>query len=188
MRSIFSIGHSNHSWDMFRGLIEASEIGLVIDVRSSPRSRYVQFCKTELRYRLNLIGISYLYLGDSLGGMGPDTGLGYDVMAQTPHFQEGISQVLNLAPRARLALLCAEHEPLECHRCLLVGRHLSKERDVQLAHILRDGRIEEHTETENRLMSSHGLDGELLGDRDQRLVEAYSAQELKLGVMMPKKS
>ena len=69
MISILSLGHSNVGWDEFSYALDQFDIGCIIDVRSSPRSRWAHFCKPELRVRLNRVGVSYVHLGDNLGGI-----------------------------------------------------------------------------------------------------------------------
>jgi uncharacterized protein (DUF488 family) len=77
-------------------------------------------------------------------------------------------------------MMCSEHEPLTCHRCLLVGRRLV-ERCVDVAHILRNGRIEPHAETEDRLLKlTRQTESDLFASRADRLARAYRNQNLKL--------
>lgn len=180
--TIFSVGHSNFTWDHFRSLIEVPDIGVVLDVRSNPRSRLLHFHKHELRYRLNTVGISYLHLGDQLGGRPADGSADYETMATTAPFLDGIAKVLEIAGRCRPALMCSENEPLECHRCLLVARHLAERHDAHIAHILRDGRIEPHEATEDRLLAKWRDGGDLFQTRTERLAVAYRLQSRKLGV------
>jgi uncharacterized protein (DUF488 family) len=181
--TVFSVGHSNHSWEHFRSMLQTSDIGVVLDVRSHPRSRLFHFNKPELRYRLNAAGISYLHMGDQLGGFAKTGLTDYEAMASTASFSEGIIQVLGIAARCRPVLMCSEHEALECHRCLLVGRYLVEQHGVHLAHIQRDGRIEPHNETEVRLLQKWAGDGsDLFQNRENRLAAAYRLQERKLGI------
>ncbi len=97
-------------------------------------------------------------------------------MATNPLFAEGLSKVEELAARIRPALMCSEHEPLNCHRCLLVGRRLA-ERGNDLAHILRDGTIEPNTATEERLLArTRQTDADLFAPRAERLARARLLQ------------
>jgi uncharacterized protein (DUF488 family) len=102
-------------------------------------------------------------------------------MATSQVFAEGIARVEEMAARTRPALMCSEHEPLTCHRCLLVGRRLV-ERGNSLAHILRDGTIQPSEVTENRLLAlTRQTEGDLLASRDERLRTAYRLQTLRIG-------
>ena len=139
------------------------------------------FNRAALKNRLNATGIAYAFLGLELGGR-PQGGCipDYELMAGSPLFAEGIEQVEQIAPRTRLALMCSEHEPLTCHRCLLVSRHLV-ERGVAIAHILRDGTIEPNEQTEDRLLAiTRRTERDLFAPRADRLAAAYRAQGLKI--------
>ena len=181
MTTVWTLGHSTHDWHSFERLLTAADIGAVADVRSWPSSRLPHFSRPALQARLNASGIAYLYLGLELGGR-PRNGVAadYEARAMQPPFQEGLSKVQAIAARARLALMCSEHEPLTCHRCLLVGRRLV-ERGVEVAHILRDGRVEAHATTEERLLKlTRQSENDLLASRDDRLARAYRIQNQTL--------
>jgi uncharacterized protein (DUF488 family) len=93
-------------------------------------------------------------------------------MAATAEFSAGLERVADEMARHRVCLLCAEREPLDCHRCLLVGRALA-ERGLALGHIRPDGTIEPHAATEQRLLALAGGDADLFRDRAERLAHAY---------------
>lgn len=189
---VYTIGHSNHSADDFAGLLERHAIEVIADVRSQPHSRrFPQFGRRRLQEDLDRRGIGYLFLGKELGGKRDDPSLiergriSYDLISRTPDFQGGLRRVRREAGRARLALMCAEREPLDCHRTLLVARHLKGD-DVRICHILADGRIEEHEETERRLLSAAGQVSlpllALLEDRERALARAYA---IRSGAIQP---
>lgn len=176
---VTTVGHSNLDWWPFERLLAQHSIGCVVDVRTYPRSRLTHFSSPALRVLLNRVGISYVFLGDQLGGRprsGPDR---YEVMARTTFFRTGIARLLEIAPRARVAILCAEAEPLECHRLLLIARHLAA-LGVEVEHIGRDGSVETHYDTEERLLAKTRVGPDLLRTRDERLAEAYHRQESRL--------
>jgi uncharacterized protein (DUF488 family) len=181
MTLVFTIGHSNHDWSTFKQLLKKADIGAIADVRSSPASRLPHYNRASLKDRLNATGIAYVFLGLELGGR-PKGGSrpDYELMAASPLFAEGIQQVEEIAPRTRLALMCSEHEPLTCHRCLLVGRRLA-ERGVTIAHILRDGTVEPNDHTEDRLLArTRRKERDLSAPRADRLAAAYRTQGLKV--------
>ncbi len=94
-------------------------------------------------------------------------------MAARPAFGAGLDQVAGEAQRQRVCLMCAEREPLDCHRCLLVGRALA-ERGLAIGHVLVDGSIEPHAATEERLLALAAKQGaDLFQDRAARLADAY---------------
>jgi uncharacterized protein (DUF488 family) len=157
-RPLLTVGHSNHPTAHFLALLVRHEIELVADVRSRPYSRFVpQYAKPALSGILAREGIEYLFLGEQLGGK-PRRGdvaaarLDYATRIRTPAFQDGIAQLLGAAERQRVALLCRERDPLDCHRLHLICRYLAPE-GLDIRHILPDGGVEPQAETERRLLA-----------------------------------
>lgn len=181
MINVMTVGHSNASWDEFSYALDQFGVGCIIDVRSSPRSRWQHFNKPQLRVSLNRIGVSYVHLGDTLGGMPRSGPTDYAARRRTAAFANGIETVLGIAARCTPALLCAERDALHCHRFLLISRHLNGLPDVGVWHIRHDGTLEGHTQAENRLLALHGMSDDLLASREDQVAEAYARQEQRLG-------
>ncbi len=181
MTTVYTIGHSRHSWEEFRGLLCGAKIVALADLRTSPRSRFPQFNQPVLKTCLEASGIGYHYLGEALGGLLPNGDVAdYEAFAGTASFRSALDQVSQIASTARLVIMCSEHEPLHCHRFLLVGRRLA-ERGVSVNHILRNGAIECHADTEARLLvATRRAQGDLLLDPGERLALAYRAQTATL--------
>ena len=160
---IFTIGHSNHSLEDFLALLSKHRVTAVADVRSAPWSRFnPHFNRNALFAALEARGVRYVYLGRELGGRPDDPALydenghvHYERIAQTSGFRDGIARVAGGAASHRIALMCAEKEPLDCHRTHLVARALDAE-GVAVMHILADGGIERHAETMDRLAVNAG--------------------------------
>jgi uncharacterized protein (DUF488 family) len=177
---LLSIGHSNIPAERFVAMLRGAGVSAVADVRSVPLSRHFPwFSKNNLSARLAAEGISYLALGDSLGGRPQDDSLyregvaDYEAMARQPKFLGGLDRVLETVARARVCLMCAEREPLDCHRCLLVAPRLA-ERGLSIGHILHDGTIEPHAATEERLLALDAKDSGLFAaGQSKRLAAAY---------------
>ena len=151
MPAIFSIGHSNHPIEKFLGLLTQHEIGALADVRSRPYSRFnPQYNRETLAKHLQAAGIAYVFLGEELGGM--RQGVGYDAIVSGDSFKRGLGRLREGAEKYRVAFMCAEREPLDCHRTILVSRHL-RAPDLAIRHILADGTIEEHDSVERRLVA-----------------------------------
>lgn len=158
MGNIFTIGHSDHSLDRFVELLGQAGVTALADVRSLPYSRlHSQFNRETLRDSLRSVGIHYVFLGVELGARPADrscyrNGVAeYDRIAATDLFKRGLDRVITGSATQAIALMCAEKEPLDCHRTVLVARNL-KARGASIEHILADGRIEDHEETEQRLL------------------------------------
>jgi uncharacterized protein (DUF488 family) len=184
---ILTIGHSTHTWDRFATLLRDAGVTALADVRSAPYSRYApQFSRDSLAANLREAGITYVFLGKELGGRPAAKTLlchgvaDYERMAATAEFAAGLDRVIEGAGRYRIALMCAERDPLDCHRCLLIGRRL-RERGVEVGHILADGAIQRHQTVEARLLSVTGLsDDDLFAPPTERLANAYRARARKV--------
>ena len=129
-------------------------------------------------------GLAYVYLGEQLGGL-PSArvrsqmqGSGYAAMAATAAFQEGIARIRQGRERHHIALMCAERDPIDCHRALLVGRALA-DCEVPVVHIHADGESEAHAALETRLLEAAGRsDGSDLFATPAELLDlAYRRQE-----------
>ena len=182
---VFTIGHSNHAAEVFLGLLLRHEIEEVVDVRSSPHSRYnSQFNRKTLQAALTEAGVGYVFMGAELGGRPVDPScydgdgrVQYDRLAETDAFNKGIRQVIRRTDECRIALMCSEKEPLACHRTLLVSRVMA-EQGIAVAHILADGDLEGHAAAMNRLLDRFKLprDGDMFRSRAQLIADAVSRQ------------
>jgi uncharacterized protein (DUF488 family) len=185
MRTILTIGHSTHSYEEFLRLLRGAGVTAVADVRSSPFSRHQpQFNKTELKRELKLDKIEYVFLGDELGGRPKDKTLfcegvaDYEKMALTREFKKGLDRISEGSNKFRIALMCSEHDPLDCHRCLLVGRAL-KSRGLIVRNILFDGRQKSQDEIESELVEMLKQNRADLFPNDQ-ISSAYRDRSLKV--------
>jgi uncharacterized protein (DUF488 family) len=189
-RTVYTIGHSNHEVDAFIALLRGAGVTAVADVRSVPYSRrHPQFGKDALSASLEAAGIAYVFLGDRLGARPKDRGCyrggraDYRLIAETEAFRDGLRRVDEGAERYRIALMCAEREPLDCHRTVLVARHLQR-RGMRVVHILADGTTEPNEATERRLLKRMHLETADLFDapRDPRAAveEAYDRRGDKI--------
>ena len=179
---LHSVGHSNHTIEHFVALLRRQGIEMVADVRSRPYSRHVpHFSKHQLARRLAEEGLGYAYLGQKLGGKPPrddpaTARRSFAERAANPLFQSGIDRLLDEAAAQRVAMVCRERDPLDCHRFHLIGRHLRQR--IAIRHILPDGLLEDHALTERRLLAREG-EGALplfAGQADETaLARAYDA-------------
>jgi uncharacterized protein (DUF488 family) len=188
---LLTIGHSNLPAEQFLSLLKEHSVTTVIDVRSVPFSRrFPWFSSRTLSERLHSKGIAYMSMGETLGGRPDDPALyrddiaDYQAMAATAEFQAGIDRVVAAAKRQRVCLMCAEREPLDCHRCLLVARALAR-RGYTIGHILGDGTVEPHSTTEERLLAGfRSSSDDLFDDRAARLDEAYRLRAAKIAARL----
>lgn len=149
---VLTVGHSNHSAERFQELLLAYRVEVLVDVRSWPRSRYVEWAdRSRLPEVAAAAGARYLFLGEELGGR-PDGPEFYDAeghvlywkIAHSCRFSAGIERLKEGASRYRVAIMCSEEDPAFCHRRLLVGKVLLGEA-WSIIHIRGDGSCEEES-------------------------------------------
>lgn len=144
MKQVYSIGHSNHNIDKFCELLVKDEIECLIDVRSTPFSRYYpQYNQERLIRSLEAVNIKYIFLGNELGGritditcykdgVIPSTKVGYALhlnynnICTKEWFQKGIEKLLKIIEQGKSAIMCSEENPEKCHRELIIGRRLKE--------------------------------------------------------------
>ena len=189
---VLTIGHSNHEAEAFAGLLLRHGVEEVFDVRSAPYSRYTpQFNHRALAGLLEDAGesgIEYTFLGAELGGRPADRScydangrVLYEELAKTDLFDDGIRRVMRAADERRVALMCSEKEPLDCHRALLVAGVLV-ERGAAVEHILADGGLETHDEMLDRLLDIQKLPrhGDMFTPRDDFVAKALRSRAEKV--------
>lgn len=160
---LFTIGHSNHSIEAFISLLQQHGITAVADVRSHPYSRYLpHFSQSALKPALLNAEIKYVFLGKELGARPTDQSCYvngkalYEKIAATELFSQGIQRLLKGGEQYNIALMCAEQDPIDCHRTILVCQHL-RELNLEINHVLKNGELESHEHLEDRLLTLHGL-------------------------------
>ena len=166
---LWTIGHSTHEVPKFVKLLEDASIEVIADVRSQPFSRFnSQFNREPLRIALRDAGIRYAFLGSELGGRPPEPDL-YDAeghvlygrVAETSRFRGGVERLLEGAANYRVAMMCSEEAPTNCHRRLLITRVLM-DQGVQVEHLRGDGT---HV-AESALAATDGVQFPLFGEED----------------------
>ena len=163
--TLYTVGYSNHTLEHFLALLRANSITAIADVRSSPYGGYSpHFNREPLSAALQECGIAYVWLGAELGARPADPTcydqsgrVVYRKLGSSPAFSSGLNRVVQGAQKYRLALMCAEAEPLRCHRSVLIGRALEL-RGVDLQHIRPDGSVETHETVMSRLLEQAGCD------------------------------
>jgi uncharacterized protein (DUF488 family) len=180
--TLFTIGHSNHTPQRFLDLLRTYQITAVADVRSSPYSRFSpHFSQSDLKTTLAREGITYVFLGKELGARSDNPSMlvngrvSYARLAARPEFLEGLHRVRQGMKKYRLALMCAEKDPLDCHRMILVCRHL-RSADVAIHHILADGLYETNEIAEQRLCKRLALQPDLFTSEADIIEQAYERQ------------
>jgi uncharacterized protein (DUF488 family) len=194
---LLSVGHSNHDWPRLLELLRGAGVTAVADVRSSPYSRRLpQYNRSVIEGALRANGLAYVFLGDLLGGRPADPDLydpegwaDYARMRQTAAFRRGLDRLLLGAESYTVVTLCAEEDPLDCHRGLMIAPALA-ELGLPPFHLRKDGALETTADMERRLLEDTGvgdglLDGLFAGqldeaERRQLVAEAYRLRNRKI--------
>lgn len=157
---IYTIGHSNHPTGQFIRLLQDQKIRQLVDIRSSPYSKYSpQFNKEMIEHYLKRERIKYLYAGKQLGGRPQDPEcykkrsiptddtdylheVDYPVVMKKPWFLEGIASLLKVAEGDLTSIMCSEEDPAACHRHHLIAKFLNTEYPgIDVLHMRGDGNI-----------------------------------------------
>jgi len=181
--SIYTIGHSTHLIEEFIRLLKKHSITAIFDVRSAPYSRWnPQFNRETFQNELRNHEIQYVFLGEELGARSNDPScyqngkVQYDLLSKTALFKQGLERVKNEAKGYRVALMCAEKDPLQCHRTILVARNLV-EQGTPIQHILFDGKIESQEQSIERLLENLKMpSSDLFKSKDEIVRDAYRKQ------------
>jgi uncharacterized protein (DUF488 family) len=190
---LFTLGHSNQEMSDFLGTLLRHEIKAVCDVRSRPGSfRFPQFNREPLEAQLTAAKIRYEFCGEQLGGRPLDpqfylaNGLvDYSKRRRAPTFIEAVDKAIALARERKTAILCAEEDPLHCHRFLLICPALVA-RGVAPVHLRRGGAAETQRDAEDRLLQLHGFadvtsDSLFAHGRESALEDALRLQSEQYG-------
>jgi uncharacterized protein (DUF488 family) len=180
MRNIFTIGYSVHPIEAFVELLKQHGITALADVRSHPYSRHFsQYSQEALKVELAKEQITYVFLGKELGARSKNPAcyrqgrVEYELLAKEPQFVGGLGRLRAGMERFRIALMCAEKDPLDCHRAVLVAR-CCHETGIPVEHIHADGHLESHAEMEVRMLDLLKMsDVDMFKSRDEILVDAY---------------
>lgn len=156
--SIHTIGYGQRSFDELVDLLARFHVDHLIDVRSQPHSRWKPaFNQGALHAALEARGIRYVFMGDQLGGRPRDPScyrdgkVDHTLIRQRDWFQRGIDRLAAAHEQnRRVAIMCAEQKPQQCHRSLLIAPELIR-RDLPVAHIDETGEARSHAEVMHRL-------------------------------------
>jgi len=183
--TLFTIGYSGRSIDNFIALLKRHKITALCDVRSVPYSaRNPQFNRELLRKALQSRDIAYIFLGEELGARPKDPSsyvdgkAVYQKIAESALFKNGLERIrVGMEKDYVLVLMCAEKDPIVCHRSILICRNL-RDRLIDIRHIIDHDTIETQADLERRLVAQLRLQPDLFKDTDSNaLIErAYEAQ------------
>jgi len=183
VNELFTIGYAAYTKESLLDILKTHRITALADVRARPYSSFKpEFSQDLLKSYLQKNDIAYVPIGDQLGipisnreGCSPTKTL-FQVIAESANFKKGLERIENGLQRHHIVLMCAEKDPLDCHRFLLISRHLPAR--IRIKHILGNGKIEDNNQTIERLLRMSELDQpDLFRSREELLDLAYAAQE-----------
>jgi len=183
LAKIFTIGYAAFEINAFISILKRYNITAVADVRSSPYSKFKPgYNKENLARTLKVSSIQYVFLDESLGARFEDRSVykngavDFELVSKLDSFRQGIDRLIEGAKKYTIALMCAEQDPIKCHRSILVAKNLVD--NFNIFHIHDDTYIESHIQLEHRLEKCFGYDqGVLFGDTLQM---AYEEQVKKI--------
>ncbi len=185
INTLFTIGYSDRTIEDFIALIEQYKITAICDVRSMPySSRKPDFNRELLKKHLKSHNIEYVFLGEELGARPKDPSCYvdgkaiYQKIANSELFKKGLDRIkLGMQKNFVVALMCAEKDPITCHRTILICRNL-RGQGIDIQHIIDAKTTETQVDLEKRLISQLKLHPDMFEDSDSNaLIErAYDIQ------------
>ena len=195
---VFTIGYTAFDTEQMIKVLKAHNIHCLIDVRTVPASAHLpQYNRSILETVLKKAGIRYRHYPE-FGARQEDSKwyntegyLDFERYMESEAFKSGIHKVQEgMRLGYRFTLMCAEKDPINCHRAIMVARGFSKAGN-DVAHIRVDstGRdyLETQQELERRLMLKHGDNPDqmsLFETMDERIERAYRKQNEAIGYRM----
>lgn len=149
---LYTIGHGTRTAEDFLLLLKKYTIDYLIDVRSKPYSGYnPQYNKETLQHYLEQNGITYVFMGDTLGGKPKDplcydndNRVDYNKVKTRDFFKTGIERLKTAYNKdLKIAIMCSETKPLDCHRTHLISKVLDGD-GLLIAHINEKGSLTDH--------------------------------------------
>lgn len=174
MNIIYTIGYAGFGREDFVRVLEAHGVSAVVDVRSKPYSKHdPEYDSPAMSHFLAERGIIYRNYADEFGARQKDrrfyTAEGYmdfGKFAESLQFREGVRKILaGIEAGYKFALMCAEKDPMTCHRAILVARAFH-ENGLAVIHLMPDGENMTHEDLEHRLVDIYcpkGMQGDLFG-------------------------
>lgn len=183
--TLYSIGYATKPIETFLAQLKHYDITAIADVRSVPYSKaFFDYHQGALDNTLRQNDIRYVFLGEELGPRSKDPAhydtnqqVRFDLLSQSELFQKGINRLnKGLQNNWRIALMCAEKDPANCHRSLLIGRALQTSHNIELQHITHTGELEPQNEMDTRLTEIHNTHNDLFCSSEEKIELAYQAQ------------
>lgn len=198
LMKIYTIGHSVYDPKDFINLLRKFDINCIVDVRSTPYSKFnPTFNLENIKRMLIEAGIYYISMGKELGARRDDKSLyhksGYldfEKVRKDKLFHQGIDRVKDGISRDyKIALMCTEKDPFDCHRCILVAKEFY-DQGYEVKNILPNGDILTQEQIEEKLIEKYfpnrfqltidSILGNNLSEKEM-IAEAYKRRNAEIG-------
>jgi len=190
---LFTIGHSTHKIDFFIGLLKTHNVTCVVDVRTLAASRFnPQYNKSALSASLRDNDVTYIHMPEEFGARPTNPSLltngrvDFDKVRNSEGFKKGVERLRHGVNKGfTIALMCAEADPLECHRFSMIS--VAVKNEFEILHILKDTSITTNVDLEQELLKKYKkkmLTSDLfqsLHTQQERLAAAYKLQNEEIG-------
>jgi len=186
---LYTIGYTPFAVAEFMTTLKDLGITVLVDVRSVPHSaRYPEFDASSIKLHAHEHGLVYLHMGGGLGARPNDPALytsgvaDFKKIAASDGFERACQRIRNGLERYTICLMCAEQDPADCHRAILIAHYFRKlYPDVEISHILAGARVESQQELDYRILSKYGMDQYSFDSTEvQDLDNAYRKREKKI--------
>ena len=194
MNTIYTIGYSGFSFEAFADMLANNQISAVIDVRSAPHSRHFpDYDREALKEKLAPKHIYYRNYAHEFGARQDnplfytDGIMDFAKFSRSEQFLQGVEKLTESMKQGyTFALMCAEKEPVTCHRAILVSRAF-RDRNFQVIHLMPDGNHLSQKDIDNTLIEKFfpnynqlSFNAEMLSD-EEMLAKAYILQNKEIG-------
>lgn len=195
MTSVFTIGYAAFNIDDFIGVLKDHKISHLIDVRSNPVSEYFNdYNSFNLEPKLKQHNIIYENLALEFGARQANKEfffksgfVDFEKFTQSEPFNNGLAKIRNgLKQDTNFVLMCAEKDPINCHRSIMIA-HAMQKNGIEVLHILSDGQLQPQSEINKRLLELYFPDRNQLNlfaqsfDEQELIEQAYKKQNEKIG-------
>ncbi len=195
MASVFTIGYAAFNIDDFIDVLKSHKISHLIDVRSNPVSEYFQdYNSFNLESKLKQHNILYENLALEFGArqenkefFSKDGFVDFEKFTQSEQFKNGLLKIKDgLNQKTNFVLMCAEKDPINCHRSIMIG-HAMQKNGIEVLHIMPDNQLQSQSEIDKRLLELYSPDRNQLNlfaqssDEQELIEQAYKKQNEKIG-------
>lgn len=195
MKNIYTIGHSVNTFEKFLKLLRKHKVNCIIDVRSTPFSKYApQYNKENIKALLNKHGIYYIFMGEEFGARRKESELynedglvDFEKVGKSALFENGVQRVNDGIEKGyNISFMCTEKDPISCHRCILVGREFHKI-GYNVCNIMPNGDIQTQDNIEQRLLDMYYRDRNQISlfsnasSEEELINKAYKLQNKEVG-------